>query len=537
MSRLPGTPRLRAALAAGLVIAASLLLVLVGTGAGSSGGSYKVRAIFDNASFVIQGEDVKVSGVKVGKIDSLDVTPQKKAAVVLDIQNDAFKDFRQDASCTIRPQSLIGEQFVECTPTRPKAVGAPEPPPLPKIPAGKPGAGQHLLALSTKYGGGTSSPVGIDLIGNTLRLTQREQLSLIINELGTGLAANGQELRRVVRRADPALGQLDRVLAILAKENRTLASLATNSDTVLRPLARDKARVAHFVSSAADVSTATAERRVDLERNIRLLPPFLREIQPTMVRLGQLSDAATPVVGTLGDNAPAINRLIEVTGPFAQASRPAVRSLGKASVIGRPAVIAARPLLVNLNKLATDLRPVANLAAQTLGSFKNSGGVEYALKYIYYQVAAINGFDAFGHYLRAGLLTTDVAQCSFYATVQDPTCSANFGNAASASASAARSRKVSMRQLIAQAKALVDPATARRIRELEAARKKAGGKSAKRAAPSAASAPATTTTAPTATTPAPKAPAPKTTAPAANGHSAQDDTTQGLLDYLVGNGP
>ena len=40
------------------------------------GGTYKVRAIFDNAGFVIPGEDVKVAGVKVGKVDSLDVTPR-----------------------------------------------------------------------------------------------------------------------------------------------------------------------------------------------------------------------------------------------------------------------------------------------------------------------------------------------------------------------------------------------------------------------------------------------------------------------------
>ena len=34
------------------------------------------------------------------------------------------------------------------------------------------------------------------------------------------------------------------------------------------------------------------------------------------------------------------------------------------------------------------------------------------MDYIFYQVAAVNGFDAFGHYLRAGLI---VNQCSSYA--------------------------------------------------------------------------------------------------------------------------
>ena len=87
-----------------------------------------MRAIFDNAGFVIPGEDVKIAGVKVGKIDSLDVTPDFKAAVVLDITEPGYQDFRSDASCIVRPQNLIGERFVECKPTQ-RALGRPPQPP------------------------------------------------------------------------------------------------------------------------------------------------------------------------------------------------------------------------------------------------------------------------------------------------------------------------------------------------------------------------------------------------------------------------
>ena len=94
-------------------VASVLLLLALGaaavltTGAGD-GGSYKVRAIFDNAGFVIPGEDVKVAGVKVGSIDSLDITEDNKAAVVLKITDPGYQDFRQDAGCIVRPQGLIG---------------------------------------------------------------------------------------------------------------------------------------------------------------------------------------------------------------------------------------------------------------------------------------------------------------------------------------------------------------------------------------------------------------------------------------------
>ena len=126
-----------------LAMAAAAMLT---TGAGSDGGSYKVRAIFDNAGFIITGEDVKVAGVKVGRVESLDVTRDFKAVVVLAIDDPGYQDFRADAQCIVRPQSLIGEKFVECQPTRKRAVGAEPPGKLRKIEQG-PGEGQYLLPV------------------------------------------------------------------------------------------------------------------------------------------------------------------------------------------------------------------------------------------------------------------------------------------------------------------------------------------------------------------------------------------------------
>src|SRR3954447_9095122 len=106
---------------------------LVAASGGDKGGAYRVRAVFDNASFVIPGEDVKIAGVKVGTIDKLDLTADNKAAVVLRIDDPAFRPFRADATCRIGLQSLIGEQFVDCTPTQARGPGVKPPPPLPEL--------------------------------------------------------------------------------------------------------------------------------------------------------------------------------------------------------------------------------------------------------------------------------------------------------------------------------------------------------------------------------------------------------------------
>src|SRR3954452_22398289 len=169
---------MRRALALVLVLVSATALAVAGTGASNnSDGDYQVRAIFENAFSLVPGEDVKIAGVKVGKIKSLDVTPDQKAAVVFTITRPGFGDFRADATCTIRPQSLIGEKFIECTPTQPRPVGAQIPPPLPTIPNGHDGAGQHLIAVDH-----TTRPVDTDLINNVLRLPIRERLSVLLSE-------------------------------------------------------------------------------------------------------------------------------------------------------------------------------------------------------------------------------------------------------------------------------------------------------------------------------------------------------------------
>jgi ABC-type transporter Mla subunit MlaD len=405
-------------------LATVILLLSIGAAAAlaagaGDGGSYKVRAIFDNAGFVIPGEDVKVAGVKVGKIDSMDVTRDFRAAVVLDVQDPAYQDFRSDARCIVRPQSLIGEKFVECTPTQQHAADEQPPPALRKIDKGA-GKGQYLLPVQN-----TEKSVDLDLINDVMRLPYRQRLSLIVSELGTGLAGRGSEVNAVIRRADPALKEVDQVLKLLGSQNRVLSNLARDSDTVLAPLAQQRKHVAGFIQHSSRVAEATAERRRALEADIQRLPRFLQELKPTMRRIGGLSDQATPVFADLGAHAPDINRMIEKLGPFSTAGVPAVRSLGAASEIGTPVMRDLLPITKDLRRFAKVARPVGRTAAAVLESWKRGKGIERALDYAFYQVSAINGFDSIGHYLRARLILNT---CSRYYTTPVDGCSSRFAS-------------------------------------------------------------------------------------------------------------
>ncbi len=306
----------------GAVCAAALVIVvLLATAAGGSNGGYTVRAIFDDAGNLIPGENVKIDGVKVGTVNSVLPTPEAKAAVVMQIENPGFKDFREDASCQIRPQSLIGEKYVDCEPTQPRVEGAPLPPPLRRIPHGHEGAGEYLLAVSH-----TSSPVDVDLLGDIQRLPERERFTLILNELGAGLAGRGSDLSEVVKRANPALQELDKVLKILAGENHVLAKLALDSDKALAPFARVRGRLADFVVQANKVSQAGAATRGSLARNLQLFPPFLERLGPALERVQRFAEQTTPTFTDLKAAAPGLDKAFTSLPAFSSSSETSSRT-------------------------------------------------------------------------------------------------------------------------------------------------------------------------------------------------------------------
>ena len=354
------------------IIATAALLAVIALaffaqGSGGSGGSYEVRGIFDNGAFLVNGEDVRIAGAKVGSVASVDVTmpgewanrdgspDPGKAVVVMDITDSGFQDFRQDASCIIRPASLLGEKYVDCQPTQAHAPGTTPPPPLKVIPSGQPGAGQRFLPLQNN-----GNEVDIDLVNNIMREPFADRFRLILNDLGASLAARGKDLEAIVKRADPALRQTDRILHQLANQNQELARLAKNSDQVLAPLARERAKVAGFIRNANTAGEATAERSAALEAGFQKFPAALQALRRQMVQLKRFADQATPDVRRLRPRgAEPSHGPPRRSGPFAHAATPALLTLGKAAQEAKQPSSTPIPTLVKIRNLARRRRPAA----------------------------------------------------------------------------------------------------------------------------------------------------------------------------------
>jgi ABC-type transporter Mla subunit MlaD len=444
-------------LAIGALVVAVVLVVLLVSGDDDPSEGYRIRAIFDNGSYLVKGEQVRVAGANVGVIESVDVTmpgetvawdkdgdsieKPGKAIIVLDITDPGFQDFREDATCQIRPQSLIGEKFVDCRPTLPRAPGAEQAPPLKEVPEGEPGEGQYLLPL-----GNSGASIDPDLINNIYTLPYAQRFRLIFNELGAGLAGRGGDIEELVKRANPVLRDVDRLFGILSKQRRELAQLTADSDEILGPLSRERQAVVGFLSNAGAAGEASSERGPELEEALRKFPTFLREFKLTMRDLKTFSDAGTPLFEDFGTAAPELTDATRTLTPFSEALTVSLKSLGEAGEASGPFFAKADPVIRKARDLAKSGVVPTNELAKLFVNIKQTGGWDGLTRLIYNSSAVLNGFDQYSHFGRNRVTLTT---CLEY--IIDPKgysgCVANFNSPEAATS------------------AVTDPAAIRRLLE------------------------------------------------------------------------
>lgn len=424
-------------LAIGAVVLGVLLVVLLMSRDDSEDG-YKIRAIFDNGSYLVKGEQVRVAGANVGTIESVDVTlpgetvawdedgepveKPGKAIIVLDISEAGFHDFREDATCFIRPQSLIGEKFVDCRPTLPRAPGTEPPPPLKQIPDGEPGEGQYLLPL-----GRSGASVDPDLINNIYTLPYAQRFRLILNELGAGLAGRGEDLEELVKRANPVLRDVDRLFGILSAQRKQLAQLAADSDEILGPLSRERQALVGFFSNSGAAAEASAEKGPELEEALQKFPTFLREFKLTMRDLGSFADAGAPLFEDFGTAAPALTDATRTLTPFSEALTVSLKSLGDAGEASGPDFRKADRVVRKARDLAKSGVVPTNELAKLLVNLRQTGGWDGLTELMYGSAAATNGFDKYGHFGRTRVEpTTCVEYTARPGGYEGGGCSARF---------------------------------------------------------------------------------------------------------------
>ncbi|MGI9020181.1 MAG: MlaD family protein [Solirubrobacterales bacterium] len=376
-----------------------------------------------NAFGVVPGSDVRVAGVNAGSVTDLYVNSAKRAVVEVKLSGD-LAVLGENTTCSTDPQSLIAEYFIDCTPDGPEIEpsGDVEDPDVPAE--------------------NVQQTVQNDLVNNTLREPFKRRLQLLINEFGTALAGNPENLNEAIRLGAPALTSLEKVLDVLGDQNTIIRDLQSDSDRVISRLTERREDVVSFIEEARDTAAASAERRTDLSTDFALLDDFLAELNPVLVELEAAARESTPLFTDLRAAAPGLNELITSLPAFNEATYRSLDSLGEASLVGERALRHGKEEIQALADSGAKATAVGEMLADFLRDLDDPGratevdarapgvtgraaptgytGLEGLLNYGYYQTASLNQFDQVGHLLHFSLYYIFSGPCGSFTSGRDP---------------------------------------------------------------------------------------------------------------------
>jgi phospholipid/cholesterol/gamma-HCH transport system substrate-binding protein len=310
---------------------------------------YRIHALFRETGLLVPNADVRISGVNVGKVATVEAQGVN-SLVTMNIRPQ-YAPIPVDTSAILREKTLLGEAYIE---------------------------------LSTGNGRGKKFPDGGTIptaqIENTQQLDQvlgsfdaqtQHNLQTLLNGTGQALAGRGQDLNDTIGNLDPAVTELSAVVGVLNQQQGNLRQVINSGATVLTTLGDRRADLQSLITAGDQVLSATAQSNTQLTATVNALPPFLTELRTTLGTLNTTLGIAAPTLRVLRPVAPlltpALRELTAVTGPALQLlhDAPPVLTAAKNAL---PAIAsftnAFRPAVDALLPAAEQVIPVISFIAQ-----------------------------------------------------------------------------------------------------------------------------------------------------------------------------
>ncbi|MBV9196289.1 MAG: MCE family protein [Solirubrobacterales bacterium] len=331
--------RIAALSAVGLALVAVIAIVL------SAGSTYQVKAIFQNASQLVTGNQVQVAGNSIGSVSNIALTPNGQAELTLSIDDSSYSPLREGTLATVRLTSLSGiaNRYVDL---RLGPSGAPA------IPSGG--------TIGTTN---TTSAVDLDELFNTLDAPTRKGLQNVIQGSASQYQGQGQQMQAAWQYLNPAVVSSAVLFSELNRDTGKFTNFLVQSSNLVSDLSQRSSDLSGLVANLGATTQALAAQRGALGESIQRLPGVMALADTTFVNLRQALDRLTPLVDAAKPVAPKLQKLLTQLRPLAIASVPTVRDL--ANIVSRPG---AGNDLTELTRLGVPLAAVACGSAVGAGS-------------------------------------------------------------------------------------------------------------------------------------------------------------------------
>src|SRR4051794_12841356 len=293
------------ALGAVVIGAIAIVVVLVN----HDGTDYTLHARFQNASQLVKGNLVQVSGTPIGKVTKIKLTPDGEADVTLHITKEGWTPLHQGTQATVRQFSLssVANRYVS----------------LDLAPNSNPPLEEGAIIPSER----TTSTVDLDAIFNTLDPKTRRSLSGVIRGFADQYDGEGQRANRGWLYLNPSLAASSRLFSELDRDTPMLERFIVSSSKLVTDLAVKRDDLSGLVTNLNRTFGAIGRQKQALARAISLLPPFMRRSNSTFVNLRATLDDLKPLVDESKPVAPKLRRLLAELRPLTHDARPTLRDL------------------------------------------------------------------------------------------------------------------------------------------------------------------------------------------------------------------
>jgi phospholipid/cholesterol/gamma-HCH transport system substrate-binding protein len=340
---------------------------------------YRINASFAEAANLATEADVRISGVPVGKVKTIE--PDKatgRSIVVIELET-KYAPLPSDARAILRQKTLLGETYVELTPGTPGA---------PKVPE------NGSLRESQ-----VSDTVQLDEIFRTFDADTRAAFQTWMQEQAKGIGNYGRDVNDALGNLAPFAEDTARLVDILHRQEGAVTSLISNTGVVFDALSERDGQLRSLIENSNRVFAATAARDEELKQAFTALPTFERESEQTLDRLAEFAQTTDPLITQLRPAARELSPTLRDLGALSPDLKAFFKELGPlidASVKGFPAAERvlrdARPLIGQLDPAMRQLTPIL----QFLGLYKPELTAFFANS-----VAATQAVSGGGlHYLR-----------------------------------------------------------------------------------------------------------------------------------------
>jgi phospholipid/cholesterol/gamma-HCH transport system substrate-binding protein len=325
--------------------------------------AYQIKVPFTEASQLAEQSDVRISGVDVGKVESIELGPNGHESIALLNIDDKYGPLPRGTRAMLRTKTLLGETYVELSP------GNKDEP--------------TLAEDSTLPPAQVAESVQLDEIFQAFDPKTRRAFQTWMQEAAVAIEGQGQNLSYAIGNFEPTFTEFENLFRVLNSQKLAVGKLFSNGAKTFEALRGREGELADLIESSNELFKTTASRDQDIEALFRAFPTFQDESRATVERLRSFAVNADPLsrqlVPVAEELSPTLIKFSELA-PEAKALFLALPPAIKEAPTGFPALRklfrdefppllrATEPFVRNLNPLVTGLNLYKQEVAGTVGN-------------------------------------------------------------------------------------------------------------------------------------------------------------------------